>query len=205
MGRRINDLDDRDFQARTAMRIQLRARRETLGLSQRALGQILGYAAANIRRLEREGVDQSYTTTIMRWARALGFRLMMQPVGFPPPARSIGDSVDDLMAALGAEIDLGGTAGDAWEVNRLTAELVGIRLACRVTQPQLARQFKTTDQNVSLIETSGNSTALVVLQRHARAIGRCSWRPDAHLAVWLDDETTHPRSVDTAQLVPSSV
>lgn len=189
MGRHITDLDARDRQARLDVRTQLRAHRELLGLSQRALGLRLGYEAANVRRLEREGVNQSYTVTVMRWARALGLRLVLQPVGFPPPARSVGDSVDDLLAALSGQVDMSGDAGDAWAVTRITQQLVGIRLACRVTQPQLASQFRTTEQNVSLIETAGSSTALVVLQRHARGIARCSWRPAAYLDVRLEPST----------------
>ena len=185
MARRIADLDARDYQARVDIRVQLRARRQACGWSQRKLGDRLGYDAANIRRLEREGVDQSFTVTVMRWARELGTRLVLTPVGFPPPAPYYRNMIEAMAEAMALAAP--GEADDAAEVAGLIQQLVGIRLACRVTQPQLAKQFGTTVQNVSLIETAGSSTALVVLQRHARGIARCAWRPDAHLAAHVED------------------
>ncbi len=185
MGRRIADLDDRDYQARVDIRTQLRARRELWGWSQKKLGEALGYEAGNVRRLERQGVDQSYTVTVMRWARALGMRLVVEPVGFPRPVHYYRDMIQAMAHAM---LTAGpGDADDAAEVAGIVQQLVGIRLACRVTQTQLGQRFGITDQSVSLIETSGSSCALVVLQRHARGIAKCSWRPDAHLAVRLED------------------
>jgi hypothetical protein len=57
-----------------------------------------------------------------------------------------------------------------------------------VTQGQLADQFGVSEQAVSLIEVSGHSTALVVLQRHARGIARCARLSAAHLAVRLEPQ-----------------
>lgn len=136
-----------------------------------------------MRRLERAGVDQSYAVTVMRWARALGCRLVMTPVGFPRlPASYYRGMVGDVLAALDDDVDEGA------EVAALVQRLVALRNTCRVTQADLAKRIGTTDKNVSLIETAGSSTALVVLQRHARAIGKCSWRPAAHLAVTLEPD-----------------
>lgn len=188
MARRIDDLDQRDLQTRLAIRAQLRARREQLGMSQQALGDLLSTGASNVRRLERQGVDQSYTTTIMKWARMLGLRLAITPVGFPPPARVGADRVDDLLAAVSGQMHtVGGTDNaDQWEVTRLMRALSGIRVACAVTQRQMAARMGVCGQAASLVEISGSSTALVVLQRHARAIARCSRRSQAYLDVRLD-------------------
>src|SRR4051812_23631021 len=112
MGRRIADLDERDYRTRVGIRTQLRARRLLWGWSQRDLGEQLGYEAANVRRLERAGVDQSFTVTVMRWARALGMRLVLQPVGFPDPAPSVSDPLEDLLAAVSSQVHLDGDAGD---------------------------------------------------------------------------------------------
>jgi transcriptional regulator with XRE-family HTH domain len=189
MGRRVADIDERDRQVRVDVRSRLRTRRQQLGWSQRQVGELLGSHPANIRRLEREGVDQSYAISVMRWARVLGLRLVLQPVGFPPPAVQVGDAVDDLLTAVAGDIRGSGDLDDAWEMTRIMGQLVGVRLACRVTRPQLAKRIGTTEQNVSLIETAGSSTALVVLQRHARAVAKCSWRPDAYLSVSLEETT----------------
>jgi transcriptional regulator with XRE-family HTH domain len=187
MARRIDDLDVRDYDTRTAVRVRLRERREQLGVTQRALGEALGFEAANVRRLERAGVDQSYTVTVMRWAAALGLRLVLEPVGFPPPV-GLGrvDTLNDMMAAL---TDAGFAGDEEWEVARIIADLAGIRAACRVACAQLAAKIGVTPTAVGLIETAGASSALVVLQRHARGIARCARRPDAYLAVRLEEAT----------------
>ncbi len=183
MGRRVDDLSPADRDARIDVRTRLRARRIELGLSQRQLGRRLGYEAANIRRLEREGVDQSYTVTVMRWARALDMQLGLTPVGFPRPGYYYRDMVAAMVTAMATAGP--GEAEDAAEVAGLVQQLVALRIACGVSQDQLAKRIGTTDKNVSLIETAGSATALVVLQRHARAIGKCAARPEAHLAVTL--------------------
>lgn len=187
MARRVDDLDDRDRQTRLAIRAQLRGRREQLGMSQQALGDLMRTNPANVRRLERQGVDQSYTISVMKWARMLGLRLAITPVGFPPPVAAGGDRADELLAAVSGQIHVAGDAGDMWEVVRLMRTLVGIRVACAVSQRRMAARIGVTEQAISLVEVSGSSTALVVLQRHARGIARCSRRPEAYLDVRLED------------------
>lgn len=186
MARRITDLDERDYQARAALRVALRDARGNLGLSQRALGERLGFDGANVRRLERQGVDQSYAITVMRWARALDLELVMEPVGFPPVADDVtaADSVNDMLAMLA-----GTTTVPAEEatVAALISRLTRIRTVLGVTAVQLAARFGTTPTAVSMVETTGRGSALVTLQRHARGIARCSWRaPDGYLDVRLE-------------------
>lgn len=198
MARRVADLDERDYQVRIAIRGELRRLREEQGLSQRALGERLGIEGSGVRRLERDGVDQSRTSTVMRWARALGKELVLKPVGFPRPAPIVRPSksndVDLLLSAILPDL-----TGDAWAVARMVETLTGIRVACYVSQLRLAEQLDLTDQAVSVFETSAADAALVMLQRHARAIARCSRRPDAHLAVRLEDPAPQP---ETDQEVP---
>lgn len=180
----VADLDDGDRRAREVLRGQLRARRELLGWSQRKTAERIGIDTASVRRRERLGVDQAYASTVLRWARALGLRLVMDPVGFPPTPAA---DVDDLLAAIGGELSPGTSA--AWQTVAVMENLVRLRLACRVTQRQLADVFGTTEQAVTLVETSGSTNALVVLQRHARGIARCAWLPGAHLSVHLEPDT----------------
>jgi transcriptional regulator with XRE-family HTH domain len=185
MGTFVADLDPRDRQARAALHTQLRARREILGFSQRKTAELIGVDASRVRRRERLGVDQAYTATVLRWAHALGLRLVMEPVGLPrPPARAV---VDDLLAAIGSEMTPATAA--AWQAASIMEDLMRTRTAARVTQRQLGDLFGTSEQAVALIETSGSSTTLVVLQRHARGIGRCAWLPEAHLSVHLEPDT----------------
>ena len=185
MARRIADLDERDYQVRIALRAELRALREQQGLSQHALGERMSMDGAGVRRLERQGVDQSRASTVMRWAHALGRTLVMEPVGFPRPARFVRPSkaneVDLLLSAI-----LPGLTGAEWDVARLIEKLAGIRIACYVSQLRLADRLNVTEQAVSFFETSAADTALVMLQRHARGIAKCSHRADAHLAVRLE-------------------
>jgi len=186
MSRFIADLDDRDRKARASLHYELRARREALGWSQRKVAEACGIDAASVRRRERLGVDQSYAATIMRWAEVLGLRLVMRPVGFPPAAPRPLNRIERLMATI--QVEMNATTAAGWKSAALLADLVRLRQVCRVTQGQLADQFGVSEQAVSLIEVSGHSTALVVLQRHARGIARCARLPHAHLAVWLEPE-----------------
>jgi transcriptional regulator with XRE-family HTH domain len=187
MSRVIADLDDRDRKARADLHLQLRARRQLLGWSQRKVGDACGVDPAGIRRWERLGVDQSYAATIMRWAEPLGLRLVMEPVGFPTvPARPL-SRIGQLFAAI--EVEMTGRTSAAWRTAAVRADLVRIRQACRVTQAQLADQFRVSEQAVSMTEVGDSSPALVMLQRHARGIARCARRPEAYLAVSLQEDT----------------
>lgn len=187
MSRRIADMDPRDYQTRIQIRTDLQAARIEQGLTQQKLGARLGYDGANVRRLERQGVDQSYTVTVMRWARALGLRLVLEPVGFPPPApRRAAATLNDMMAMVGGD-DL----GDEWQVARIVSQLAGIRTACGVTAARMGDRLGISPTAVALFETSGASSALVGLQRHARGIAACSWRASGgYLAVRLEKAPT---------------
>lgn len=176
----ITDLDGRDRAARAALAPALRARREQLGLSQRAVAAPSGHDAAMVRRLERLGGDQARATTFMWWARAVGWRLRLEPVGFPDLTGRPGG----VFAAMRATLD--GDGDDVWQVAALTGELAAIRVACGVKHDQLAALFGLTDQAISDIERSPAASALVLLQRHARGIAICARRPGAYLAVRLE-------------------
>jgi DNA-binding XRE family transcriptional regulator len=121
----------------------------------------------------------------MQWAQVLGMRLVLEPVGFPP-ARA-GTAVDELLAAVATEMTPGTSV--AWRSVAVLDDLIRIRRTCRVTQAQLAAQIGISAKTVSMVETGGSATALVVLQRHARGIARCVRLPDAYLSVRLEDDT----------------
>lgn len=178
----VADLDDSDRQARAVLHGQLRARRELLGWSQRKTAERIGVDTTSVRRRERVGVDQAYAATVLRWARALGLRLVMDPVGFPPTPE---EDVDDMLAAIGRELSPATSA--AWQTVAVMHHLVRVRIGCQVTQRQLGEVFGISDQAVVLVETS--AAALVVLQRHARGIARCAGLAGAHLSVHLEPDT----------------
>lgn len=176
----VDDLDPADLAARTVLRGQLVARRVQLGWPQRKTAELGWFDPSALRRLERVGLDRGYAGTGIRWARALGLRLVLKPCGFPPPPAG---GVDDLLAAVAAGMSPG--RGAQWQVAAVRDELVRIRVVCQVLQTDLARRFGVSSAAVSLIEQTGSS--LVVLQRHARGIGLCAGLPRAHLRVHLED------------------
>lgn len=184
MGRTVTDLDERDLAARDRLRLDLIQARLDAGLSQRAVAHAMGRQASMVRQLEAGMVLQSRTGTVVRWASALGRKVTIEPVGFPAPVRgrppSRSTDVDDLLTAMTHTMpaDL-----DDWVAARVAADLVGIRIACGISQPVLADALGITEQAVSIFETSGADTALAVLQRYARALARCTRRTDAHLHV----------------------
>lgn len=184
MAHPIGDLDVRDRRARAPLHFQLRARRQQLGWSQARVGQATGFDAAGVRRLERIGVDQSYASTVIRWATALGWRLALTPTGFPPLPSG---GLDELLGTVA--VDMPASAAASWQAMQVLAELARIRVACQVTQRELATLFGTTTQAVSMVEVGGAGTPLVGLQRHARGIARCAGLPGAYLAVNLREGT----------------
>jgi len=188
MGRTVVDLDDRDLAVRDALRLELTALRLAAGLSQRQVAIAMGSEASLVRGLERAGVLQSRTGTVLRWARALGKRVIIEPVGFPPPAKqrwpSRSAGVEGLLATI-AQTEWADR--DEWVAAGIAADLAGIRVACGITQTELADVLGISEQAVSILETAGTDTMLVVLQRYARGLARCSRRPDAHLHVRLHD------------------
>jgi transcriptional regulator with XRE-family HTH domain len=54
---------------------RLKARREALGLSQRAVAELIGTSQSHISELETGKVHGIGINTAERWCRALGFRL----------------------------------------------------------------------------------------------------------------------------------
>lgn len=211
MARTIPDLDERDFTVRDQLRQQLRQLREDQGISQRELAERIGCDASGIRRLERQGVLQSRLGTTIRWAGGLRHTLVTEPVGFPPPRRvwrpPAATGVDAILAML---VHTEGITGDDWAAPRLIGTLVGIRVACGVTQRELAGRLHLSEQAVSFMETATMDSALVVVQRYARAVAVCSQWRSGYLGVWLQPVVPEPQhavdscSGDTPVLVPSA-
>lgn len=211
MARTIADLHPDDAAARETLRTQLRAVRETAGLSQRQLGERLGTDQANIRRLEQQGVRQSRTGTVARWARALGHELVLEPVDLPSPSLfrrpSRASGVDEILTAIlhGPEL-----TGPEWKAAHVMAQLIGIRNAAGVTQHALAARLGLTYQAIAFTEQATADTALVVLQRYARGIAQCSRYRTGRLDVRLEPIARNPqhpgdsRSVDTGELIQSA-
>lgn len=211
MARVIADLHPGDFTARDHIRWQLREIRRRGGITQRELGDRLGVDQSNIRRLERAGVLQSRTSSVVRWARALGHELKLEPALLPAPIPlrrpSRSRDADEMLAIL---VHSAGLAGDDWRAARLVADLTGIRIAAGVTQQRLADRLGLSLQAISYLEASTVDNAIVVLQRYARGVAQCSrWR-HGRLEVWLEPIVSNPQptvdscSVDTPELVPST-
>lgn len=197
MARRIEDLHPDDYATRIELRGQLRALREQCGLSQRDLGKLLGLHQGNIGRMEREGVDQSKTSTVAGWARVLWRRLTLTPIGFPPPARwrrrtADMHPADRLLADLVETWNVGAFGGtDGWLAARTLYDLVGIRIACGVRQDQLGQVLGISEQSISLTERGTADNQLVTLQRYARGLARASRHKGGFLAVGLDPIEHH--------------
>lgn len=191
MARRVDDLHPDDYNTRIEIRTQLRELREQQGLSQRALGRLLGLGQGNIGRFEREGVDQSKTSTVAGFARVLKHRLTLTPIGFPPPARFRRTAdmhpADRLLADLVETWNVGAFGGtDGWLAARTLHDLVGIRNACGVRQDRLGRVLGVSEQSVSLTERGTADNQLVTLQRYARALARASRYKGGYLAVAVE-------------------
>lgn len=209
MARSIADLHPDDHATRDRLRRQLRALREQAGVSQRELGERMGVDQANIRRLERKGVLQSHTGTVARWARGLRHRLVLEPAGFPHPLRAgwPGSRTPNDMVALVAQLVR--AEADEWLAARTTSTLTGVRLACCVTQERLAARLDVSEQAVSVFEAGVSDSTLVLLQRYARGIARCTrtWR-DGYLDVRLEPidpgHAERSYSVVPGELVPSA-
>lgn len=205
MARRINDLHPDDFRARTELRGRLRAIRERQGISQRDMGRLVDLSQGNVGRFEREGVDQSKTSTVARYARALGYRLTLTPIGFPRPVRWRRQK-DDLAArvfdALVVTYNVAAFGGaDGWLAAHTLHDLVGIRVACGVRQDQLGRVLGVSEQSVSLTERDAADNQLVTLQRYARGLARTSRHRDGYLLVGLDP-LDHPDPPGSGTLHP---
>lgn len=195
MARRIGDLHPDDRTARIEIRTRLRALREQQDLSQRDLARLLGLGQGNIGRFEREGVDQSKTSSIAAFARVLGHRLTLTPTGFPAPSRfrpwtANTNLADRLLADLVETWNVGAFGGaDGWLAAHTLHTLVGIRIACGVHQHQVGRVLGVSEQSVSLTERNAADNQLVTLQRYARALAKASRHRGGYLAVGL--ETAH--------------
>lgn len=201
----IIDLHPDDFANRDALRRELiRLRSEVRGLSQRDFGALLDRDQGGIGRLER--TDQWHMRTLQRWCRALGVEILLEPVGFPPPAKvrtlhpTKNDQVDDLLAAIvGGFTPSDTVAADAWRVVQWQYELAGIRCALNVTQKQMARALLNTTAAVSDFESGEHGSRLIIMQRYARALARIAGRPHAYLAIALRelaDEEESPATPD---------
>jgi DNA-binding XRE family transcriptional regulator len=188
MARRIPDLEPADYNARIHLRAHLRALRERTGVSQRDFAPRLGLEQGSLSKMERTGVDQSKTSTVARWARALDHRLTLTPIGFPEPVRWRRQSnSNDLLNALVTTGNIGALGGaDGWVAAYALHKLVGIRLACGVSQDQLSRILGISEQAISLTERGASDNQLAWLQRYARGVARASQHRSGYLALALD-------------------
>lgn len=67
---------------------QLKARRETVGVKQRALARELGMDPAHLSRLENDQLDPRLST-LVELARGLGLELMLVPQDKLPAAKAL--------------------------------------------------------------------------------------------------------------------
>lgn len=200
MARRVVDLDPADYTARIELRARFRLLREQAGLSQREFGKLTGQQQGTVSKFERTGVDQAMTSTIARWARWLDHRLTLTPVGFPRPVRwrRQSDRGADLLAALVTTHNVAAFGGaDGWMAASTLYDLVGIRVACGVSQERLAQVLGISEQSISLTERGFADNQLATLQKYARALARASRHRGGHLTIGLDpiDQPQHDTSV----------
>lgn len=207
----IIDLHPDDHAERIALRTELvRLRVEEHRLSQRDFGAVYGIDQGGVGRLER--TDQWLMRTVQRWSRKLKRELLLQPVGFPPPAvvRTLhptksGD-LDGLLSAIISGVKpTNPDQADSWRTSMWQHELAGIRCALDVTQKQMGRALGNTVQAVSDFESGNHGSRLIIMQRYARALARIAGRPHAHLTIALrclpDQEKTPDAPTDPHCLV----
>jgi hypothetical protein len=179
MSRIIRDLHPDDLTARLQLGAALVRIREDTGTSRaQVASRIGGVHPSNLGRLERTGIGQSRTCTVGNWARALNHQLTLTPVGFPRPHRWYPYELAPTIRAVHALLDthnvaaFGGPVG--FHVAHVVRDLIGIRVACGVSQAKLADWLGVSEQNISLFETSFKDTILANLQRYARGLAQAS-------------------------------
>ena len=155
--------DDRDI--RVGLRDALIERRQRLGLSQYALANRIGLSQAAVNLLESR--ESWRLTSVQRWARHLGWRLVLRLEGLP--------GADDEPATMFRPADP--DRADLWDQAALVEQLVAARVALGVTQAELGRRLDTGDQAVGNIERLGNGPGLMFTtpQRYCRALGGALW------------------------------
>ena len=166
------DLHPEDLKIRLALSRTLRRAREIDQLYARNIAEKLGVTRRAVTALESSSNWEA--RTVMRYARAIGWRIEWTLHDLVPP----GDDDDDIMAIIIAALDTStGERVDAAHWRTVWNTMRRIRRNSHITAVALAARLGATENAVHWAETNTDGSSVIAAQRHARALdGRLTWR-----------------------------
>lgn len=155
-----------DDQVRHELHQHLVALRHQGGFSRADVAERLDRTPQAVSMWERTPPAKSLVRTYQAYARAVGHRLTLTPVGFVamPPT-------PEVAVLLGLEASSSGAEQDRCHVRVVTAQLVALRRWSGRTCKEFGRVFDRSDKAVWKFETGDDDPYLATLQRYTRALG----------------------------------
>ncbi|MEV5819248.1 helix-turn-helix transcriptional regulator [Micromonospora haikouensis] len=161
--RTLADLHPDDLANRDHLAAELRALRQTAGMSMRDLGNLLGCHRSNINVMERH---RAWRFMILAgWARAFDKRITLTITGQPVP-----DDGDQLADIYAKQQPTSPRAQDLLLLRATTRDLVRIRQQ-HYTADDVAAHLGCGATAVYWWEDNPDGTSLLMMQRYARAVG----------------------------------
>lgn len=167
---RGEDLHPDDATTRNMIRLLLMSARRDQRLGQRTVAARLGRGQSNVSQLEHR--THWLVATVQQWARAVGWRLVLTPMGLPDLS---GDG-DQYAAVLARIRPTSAVHTDELARARLRNDLVRARRLLRIRHAAMAEVLGCSARSVGMWETSAaDSVSLPAAQRYARALGGAVW------------------------------
>lgn len=167
-----DDLDPQDAQLRANLADTLRVSRETRGISLRQVGDVLGITGPAVHSLERRLTWEA--RTIMRYSRAVGFRIEWRLHDLELP-----DDGDVMTVILATGDTSTPERQDRVHWRTVCYDLTRIRRAT-LTATEFGAQLGIHENAVHHWEANPDGSTVVSAQRHARGLGGA-------LAWWLHE------------------
>ncbi len=162
------DLHPDDAATRQHLIDALRSSRKTRRITSARIGALLGVTGPAIRKVEGHTTWQA--TTLMRYARAVGWRIEWRIHGLDLP-----DDGDVMAAILAAGDRSTAERADRVHWKCVCYDLVRIRRAT-TTAIDMGRRLGVGDASVHYWEGNFDGSSVISAQRHARALGgRFDW------------------------------
>ena len=150
---------------------EIRARRRTAGLSQRALGQLVGISQGEISRIEGATAPWLSVGTASAILSCLGLRLWAKVYPAGPPLRDAGHLrlLSDFEARLHPRIE----ARREWPIPDGSGRAVDLVLACTrkrvgVEAETLIADLQDLERELNLKQRDGNLDSMILLVRGSR-------------------------------------
>lgn len=163
-----DDLSIDDMVVRDRLATTLRLSREARGISYRQVAELLGVTTPAVYTLERRTTWEA--KTVMRYARAVGFRIEWHIHDLVVP-----DDGDVMSVIIAAGDTSTPQRQDRVHWRAVCYDLVRIRRAA-MPAATFAAQLGVTENAVSHWEANPDGSTVISAQRHARALGgSLSW------------------------------